>query len=244
MGREPARDSRRLTALLVDDERPARSQLRALLGAHPEVEIVAEADSVDAALAAARTAKPDVVFLDIQMPRRTGFDFLAEAAQKFAVIFVTAYDDFAVRAFEVNALDYLLKPVEPRRLKQALDRLGHRREGERLTESDHLFTGNRFIPIANLIAVTANGSYSELWLDDGSCVLMTSAMKDWERRLPPGFERVHRAAIVKLSSVRSAKRLDNYSYVLRLNTGRTVPMSRRAARKLRLLTENRTEKLL
>ncbi|MEO8028694.1 MAG: LytTR family DNA-binding domain-containing protein, partial [Bryobacteraceae bacterium] len=224
---------RRLTALLIDDERPARSQLRSLLGAHPEVEVAAEADSADAAHAAVQRVRPDVVFLDIQMPRRSGFDFLAETTAKFAVIFVTAHDEFAVRAFEVNALDYLLKPVEPRRLKQAIERIGRPREGERLGPADRIFTGSRFVPVSSLMAVVASGAYSELWLKDGSRVLLTKPMKDWERRLPEAFKRVHRSTIVNLECVLRAERRDNYSYALHLRGGGVVAMSRREARKQR-----------
>jgi len=234
MGREPARDPRRITALLVDDERPARSQMRALLAAHPEVDVVAEADSVETALAAAKALRPNLVFLDIQMPRRSGFEFLAEAPAKFAVIFVTAHDEFAVRAFEVNALDYLLKPVEPGRLKQAIERVGRPREGEKLHPSDHIFSGSRFIPIASVVVFASNGAYSELWLEDGSRLLMMTSLKDWERRLPSNFARVHRSAIVNLSAVVRTEREKNYCYLVHLRAGQVVRMSRRIARRLRL----------
>jgi two-component system LytT family response regulator len=111
------------TALLVDDERLARSQLRSQLARFLEMRVVAEADSVAGAVDAVERVRPDVVFLDIQMPGSTGFDFLEQASGDFKVIFVTAYDAFAMRAFEVNALDYLLKPVRFERLSAALQRL-------------------------------------------------------------------------------------------------------------------------
>ena len=111
------------TALLVDDERLARTQLRSQLAHFPELRVVAEADSVTRALEAVERVEPDVVFLDIQMPGATGFDFLEQASGDFDLIFVTAFDEFALRAFEVNALDYLLKPVRLERLSSALQRL-------------------------------------------------------------------------------------------------------------------------
>src|ERR1700722_8302729 len=131
-------------ALLVDDERLARKQLRTLLADFPQLEIVAEAAAVPEALAAVRTYQPDVVFLDIQMPGASGFDFLNSAEGPFATIFVTAHDRFALRAFEVNGLDYLLKPVRSERLGQAIDRLSLRnqavaRAGPTLKSDDYLF---------------------------------------------------------------------------------------------------------
>jgi DNA-binding LytR/AlgR family response regulator len=110
------------TALLVDDERLARTQLRSQLAHFPDLRVVAEADSVPRALEAVERVQPDVVFLDIQMPGATGFDFLEQASGNFELIFVTAFDKFALRAFEVNALDYLLKPVRLERLSAALQR--------------------------------------------------------------------------------------------------------------------------
>lgn len=112
-----------LRALLVDDERLARVELRRLLAAHPEVEVVAEADSVATARVALAAARPDVVFLDVQMPGGSGFELLSGDGLELAVVFVTAFDAHALRAFEVNALDYLLKPVHPERLAQAVGRL-------------------------------------------------------------------------------------------------------------------------
>src|SRR5580704_267604 len=110
-------------ALLVDDERLARVQLRNQLEHFPEFQIVAEADSVAGAVGAVRRFEPDLVFLDVQMPGTTGFEFLQRAPNTFQVIFVTAFDEFALRAFEVNALDYLLKPVQRERLAAALERV-------------------------------------------------------------------------------------------------------------------------
>jgi two-component system, LytTR family, response regulator len=112
-----------MKALLVDDERLARTQLRGQLAHFPTLQVVAEADSVERAVEAVEKHRPDVVFLDIQMPGSTGFDFLEQASGDFEVIFVTAFDRFAMRAFEVNALDYLLKPVRVERLSAALRRL-------------------------------------------------------------------------------------------------------------------------
>src|ERR1700745_4150696 len=112
-----------MRVLIVDDERLARCQLRSLLVKHDDVLLVGEADGVSAALLAVERFTPDTVFLDIQMPGLSGFDFLERAESTFKTVFVTAYDAFAIRAFEVNAIDYLMKPVDPVRLDQTLSRL-------------------------------------------------------------------------------------------------------------------------
>ena len=109
---------RRLRTLLVDDSRLARGELRTLLAAHAEVDVVGEADDVEAAVAAVAGLQPDLLLLDIQLPGGSGFDVLERLPRAPHVVFCTAYDQHAVRAFEANALDYLLKPVEPERLAQ------------------------------------------------------------------------------------------------------------------------------
>jgi two-component system LytT family response regulator len=225
-------------ALLVDDERLARKQLRALLASFPEVEIVAEAAAVPEALAATRTHRPDVVFLDIQMPGASGFDFLGSAEGPFSTIFVTAHDRFALRAFEVNGLDYLLKPVESERLAQAIRRLSLRKEvaaatGPSLESSDYLFVKSssaaRFIQIKRIRYVQAAGPYSEIFIDDGSKWMMLRSVKEWQARLPQAqFARIHRSTIVNLDFVDRIELLPNYSYrvLLRDSQGQLL-MSRR-----------------
>jgi two-component system LytT family response regulator len=112
-----------MRAIIIDDERLARTELRKLLQDFPEVEVVDEAANADEAINKIDTLQPDLVFLDIQMPGKTGFDMLAELERAPHVIFTTAYDEYALKAFEVNALDYLLKPIEPKRLADAMQKL-------------------------------------------------------------------------------------------------------------------------
>src|SRR6476620_6515276 len=141
-----------MKAIIIDDERLARTELRKLLQDFPEIEIVDEASNADEGIQKIENHNPDLIFLDIQMPGKTGFDMLGELDHAPQVIFTTAYDEYALKAFEVNALDYLLKPVEPRRLADALEKLrkshtGH--NGERvhvpgestslLNENDQVF---------------------------------------------------------------------------------------------------------
>jgi two-component system LytT family response regulator len=227
-------------ALLVDDERLARKQLRALLADFPEVEIVAEAAAVPEALTAMQARRPDVVFLDIQMPGASGFDFLESAEGPFATIFVTAHDRFALRAFEVNGLDYLLKPVESERLAQAIHRLSLRNEVAAptwplLESADYLFitssSAARFIQIKRIQYVLAAGPYSEIFIDDGSKWMMLRSIKEWQTRLPQAqFARIHRSTIVNLDFVDRIELLPNYSYRVLLRESKCqLAMSRRSA---------------
>jgi two-component system LytT family response regulator len=226
-------------ALLVDDERLARKQLRSLLAEFEEIEIVAEAGSVAEGLRAVEAHRPDVVFLDIQMPAESGFGFLEKAQQPFATIFVTAHDRFAVRAFEVNGLDYLLKPVESDRLAQAIGRLslwnGAPAASVTLEPSDYLFvcsgTAARFIQIKRIRYVSAAGPYSEIFTDDGNKWMMLRSMKEWQARLPRSqFVRIHRSTLVNLDFVERIEPLANYSYrVVLKGSQRQLVMSRRSA---------------
>jgi len=227
-------------ALLVDDERLARKQLRTMLADFPEVKVVAEAAAVSEALAATQMHRPDVVFLDIQMPGASGFDFLESAEGPFSTIFVTAHDRFALRAFEVNGLDYLLKPIESERLRQAIHRLSLKNEAAAptvpsLESSDYLFVTSssaaRFIQIKRIQYVLAAGPYSEIFMDDGSKWMMLRSVKEWQIRLPQGqFARIHRSTIVNRDFIDRIELLPNYSYrvLLRESKG-TLLMSRRSA---------------
>jgi two-component system, LytTR family, response regulator len=137
-------------AIIIDDERLARNELKKLLGDYPEIEVVDEAANVDEGIQKIEVHNPDLIFLDIQMPGKTGFDLLRELNRTPEVIFTTAYDEYALRAFEVNALDYLLKPIEPKRLADAIHKLEEEDTAEEtettaavnktiLSESDQVF---------------------------------------------------------------------------------------------------------
>jgi two-component system LytT family response regulator len=201
-------------ALLIDDEPPARNVLRALLAAHPQIEIAGEAGT----LRAARDllARPDytLVFLDIQLRGGTGFDLVPAVRRGVAVVFVTAHDEHALRAFEVNALDYLLKPIKPERLAQTLARVadaGAARTGAnppaapgRLRSDDTVYVrtdaGARFLPLAEIGAIQSCENYSEIDLVGGERLLVRQTLKAWEDQLPsPPFARAHRQVLVNLA---------------------------------------------
>jgi two-component system LytT family response regulator len=239
-----------LRALVVDDERLARQELVRLLAVHPELEVVGEADDADAAAAAIAAAAPDVLFLDVQMPGGSGFDLLARVEGEFRTVFVTAYDEHALRAFEVNALDYLLKPVHPERLAGCVRKLVAA-EGtgtaapvgptRRLEADDHLFVTAarraRFVRVAAIAALLGAGDYAELVTVDGERFLTATPLREWEERLPERlFARVHRSAIVNLAEVERVDATREESWALRVRgVGKPVPMSRRAASRLRVV---------
>jgi two-component system LytT family response regulator len=123
--------------IIIDDERLARNELKKMLDPHPEIEIIGEAANVDEGLRLINEMNPDLIFLDVQMPVKTGFDLLQELEKLPTVIFTTAYDEYAIRAFEVNALDYLLKPIDPKRLSDAVQKF------LAIDDKEMLFSENR-----------------------------------------------------------------------------------------------------
>ena len=231
-------------ALIVDDERLARKDLISLLRGHDNITVVGEADDVPSAVRAIGKLNPDVIFLDIQMPGDSGFDLLDKTDIDARVIFVTAYDEYAIRAFEVNALDYLLKPVNPERLARALEKLEFQaRETfartRRLEYEDRLFLmlgrNFKFLKVNSLVLVAAAGDYSEVLTSDGNKGLTLKTMKEWEARLPPQqFIRVHRSAIINMEFVDRVEEWFNYSFRVYLKgVGEPCVISRRYATRLK-----------
>jgi len=236
----------RLEALIVDDERLARKELRTLLASHPEVSVVGEADSVAAALAVLESERPDLVFLDIQLAGETGFDLLDRVgAADFKTVFVTAFDAYAIRAFEVNALDYLLKPVNPARLKKAIDKLLLNEPAppaaslRPLDIDDRLYLelGGRsvFLKVGRVTHVTAAGDYTEVFTAEGQKHLVEKPLREWEARLPEKFfARIHRNCIVNLEYVERVESWFNRSHQLFLRgVGSPLTVSRRHAARLK-----------
>jgi len=246
----PPDAARRLvrTAIIVDDERLARRELRAMLeeshGA--AVRVVGEAESVRTAAELVRTCDVDVVFLDVQLGGESGLELLTLIDPSVAVVFVTAFDQYAVRAFEVNALDYLLKPVAPARLKRAIERLGMPNDDDasrvvaaRLDNHDRLYLrlDDRmgFVKVADIVAIVSGGDYSIVRLATGRTHRARKSLRDWLARLPENaFARVHRSTIVNLEHVDRVEEWSHSSYRLYLRgSGEPVTMSRRYAGQLK-----------
>jgi two-component system LytT family response regulator len=198
-----------MNALVIDDEPRARSALRQLLKPHPHITIVGEAGTVTEGRAQLASADYEVVFLDIQLIGGTGFDLVPDIKPGARVIFVTAMDQHALRAFEVNALDYLLKPVLPKRLADCLERLAklpRTAPPTRLMPTDQIRvstnTSQRFVAVAEISAVFSNENYSDLCLVTGERFCVRQTMKAWEERLPEEqFVRLHRQAFANLAHV-------------------------------------------
>lgn len=231
-----------MQALLVDDERLARSELRRLLAAHPDVVVAGEAKNADEAEARLGELAIDLLFLDIQMPGATGFDLLERLERVPLVVFTTAYDAFAVRAFEVNAFDYLLKPVRPERLAQTLDRLrttwaASRQAGEMRVTPGRVFVrdGERcwLVDPAEIMLLEAEGNYTRLHFGPNRA-LVARPLQSLEARLDPAlFFRASRSHIVNLKMVVGVETGVDGSYTINLPGGRRVAVSRRQSRRLR-----------
>jgi len=219
---------------IIDDERLARNELRRLLDAHPEVDVVAEAACVADGLHAIRHMAPDLVFLDIQMPDGSGFDLLAALEQAPAVIFTTAHDQFALKAFDANALDYLLKPIEAPRLAQALQKRSPN-SGPRPSKPNDgkvfLQDGERcwFVDLEQIVLFESEGNYTRVYFDNNRPLLLRSLSQLEERLDPQHFMRVNRRHIVNLRFVREVGPSPAGGLVLLLEGGLNVDMSRRRA---------------
>jgi len=210
---------KRATAIIVDDERPSRKELIYLLKAFPEIEVIGESDNINGAVELIQQWKPEIVFLDIQLAGENGFELLEKVSGDFKVIFVTAYDAYAIRAFEVNATDYLLKPVDPARLELSGRRIfGDLEEPgsktNRFKYSDLLYVKQsnntaKFIKLESVVAIHSVGNYSKLVSKEGNTYLVLKTLKQWEEELPEKyFIRIHRSEIVNLEFI---IRIEKYS---------------------------------
>lgn len=232
-----------MNVLIVDDEKPARDELRLLLGAHPELKIVGEAASVDDAREAIASLRPHVIFLDINLRGHSGFDVLEALEPPHPrVIFCTAYDEHAVRAFDVNALDYLMKPVHPERLAQAVVKLLSRPSNDiivsasnsnALTAESRVFVrdGDKcwFVPVQEIHLIEADGNYSRLHFGKNQATLYRS-LSSLEERLPSSlFLRANRGQIINVANIVNLVPWFSQTLKATLKTGDEIELSRRAS---------------
>lgn len=217
-------------AILIDDERLARKELRRLLEAHPQIEILAEAANIIEAEAAIRDHSPHLIFLDIQMPGGTGFDLLSRLDATPEVIFTTAYDHYALKAFEVSALDYLVKPIVPERLAQAIDKLAPLT----LTPLDNIFVkdGDRcwFLKPAELTLLESEGNYTRLYFAKAGAhkPLILKSLQSLEDRLPTDtFFRANRKHLINLNHIRSVALNPADNLLVTLEGNHEIELSRR-----------------
>jgi two-component system, LytTR family, response regulator len=228
-----------MRCIVIDDERLARKELIRLLAAQPEIELVGEAATVDEAVSRIDQNEPDLIFLDIQMPGGTGFDVLEKSESTPLVIFTTAYDEFAVRAFEVNALDYLMKPISAERLSAAIEKAQTAWKPPVSRKLSRVFVreGERcwLIPVTDISLLESEGNYTRLYFGADRPLILRSLQSLEERLNPELFFRASRQHIVNLSHVTNIEKDVNGSYVAKLKNGRTVELSRRQSARLREL---------
>lgn len=241
----------RLRLLVADDERHARVLVRRYAAGAADVEIAGECESGDELAGSISALRPDAVLLDVRMPGRDVFDVLAtaEAARALpAVIFATAYDTYAVRAFELNAVDYLVKPYPRERFLAAIERVRRRRtaqDRDGLTRvirdlgsrPDRLLVpdGRRMVPLAvsDIVWIKSEGDYARVHTN-GRSYLVSRSLKELESRLDPAtFVRLHRSTIVQLSHIVDVRPAGSARYMMRLDEGTTVIVSRSRARELK-----------
>jgi len=216
-----------MRTLIIDDEPAAREDLRRLLGAHPEIRIIGEAGRLAEAEALLTTAEYQLVLLDVELRGGTGFELLPHVRPDARVIFVTAHSQYAVRAFEINALDYLVKPITATRLDAALRRVAtHAGEpaptptGLSLDDLVHLKTGNgttRFVALTDIVDIESDENYTTVRQAGGPPLLVRRTLKSWEDALPAAqFARVHRTTIINLARYRGSDRQSHQTTLLHL----------------------------
>jgi two-component system LytT family response regulator len=233
-----------IRAIIIDDERLARNELRKLLLDFPEIEVVAEAANAGEGIERIENMNPELIFLDIQMPGKTGFDMLSELDRIPNVIFTTAYDEYALKAFEVNALDYLLKPVEPKRLADAIQKLHMQDEKDNgsmsispnvnrsiLSENDQVFVkdGERcwFVKLSEIRLFESVGNYAKVYFGPNKPLILKSLNSLEERLDEKTFFRANRKHIINLRLIEKIEPYFNGGLLLELKGGEKIEVSRR-----------------
>ena len=239
------------TCLIVDDEKLARDLLREYLEGYPEITVLGEAAKGTDAVELINKLKPDVLFLDVQMPGMNGFDVLEEIDHEPYIIFITAYDQYAIKAFEKNAVDYLLKPLDQERFRSAINRAMKRKTTEQgsveellrslkvdgrnfethifVQKSEKLFN----LPVEDIVYLEASGDYTIITTKADQFVSSSGIGKLEEIMDPDTFIRVHRSTIININSLKEIERHFNGGMVVKMLNGKSFPVSRTYARLIR-----------
>jgi two-component system LytT family response regulator len=234
-----------MKALIVDDERLARTELRRLLNPFKDINVVGEAVNAEDALSKITELNPDLIFLDIQMPGKNGFEMLEELDAVPTVVFTTAYDEYALKAFEFNAMDYLLKPIEPQRLEETVNRLLEKNKKEKieadqtpvLREEDQVFVkdGDRcwFVRLSTVRLFESEGNYVRLYFEDHKPLILRTLNYLDERLDSKAFFRANRKHIVNLKWIENIEPWLNGGLLVKLKGGNKIEVSRRQAIKFK-----------
>lgn len=236
----------RIKTLIIEDEEPARALVKHFLNRHPEIEIVGECADGFSGLKSIQKLEPDLIFLDVQMPKLTGFELLELIDSKPEVVFTTAYDEFAIKAFEMNAVDYLLKPFSQERfdtaVKKAIDRVSSEKSSADIAQT---LSGNRpegspslsrvvvrkgssisFIPVSAINYIESEDDYVMIWHKEGKA-LKQQTMKYYEESLPAEeFARIHRSCIVAIEQIAKIEPYGKDTHRAILKNGKSLPVSR------------------
>jgi len=234
--------TKKITVCIIDDSRLARAEMRRLLDDFDDINITGEAAKADQAFEVITDTDPDLLFLDIQMPGKDGFQLLEELDSVPHVIFVTAYNEYAVKAFEVNALDYLTKPVHPERLNEALlkvrnSRMNDAQSNELLQEDSRVFVkdGERcwFVRVGDIFLIESNGNYAKIYFDNEHPMIQKS-LNYLENRLQPDlFFRANRSQLINLKRIEKVDPWFGKSIKIELANGASVEVSRRRSKEFR-----------
>ena len=234
-----------MKAIIIDDERLARVELKRLLSQHKEIDIVGEAVNVDDAITKITELNPELIFLDIQMPGKNGFELLEELDSVPTVIFTTAYDEYALKAFEYNALDYLLKPIEPKRLEETIKKVIERNKKDTaasldqpvLKEEDQIFVkdGEKcwFVKLGTIRLMESEGNYVRLYFEDNKPLILRTLNYLDERLDSKAFFRASRKHIINLKWIENIEPWLNGGLLVKLKGGNKVEVSRRQAIKFK-----------
>jgi two-component system, LytTR family, response regulator len=241
------------TCLIIDDEKLARELLTEFLESFPQIEVIGECSKGTEAVEQIDKLKPDLIFLDVQMPGMNGFDVLDEIEHEPYVIFTTAYDQYAIKAFERNAVDYVLKPLDQERFKLAVDRALKQKKMEegnleglldslrtvnpRTTYDSHVFVQKSEklfnLPVEDIIYLEASGDYTVISTKNDQFVSSSGIGKLEELMNPDTFIRVHRSTIINVNSLKEIERHFNGGMVVKMQNGKSFPVSRTYAKLIR-----------
>lgn len=229
-----------LNAIIIDDERMARQELLRLLKKHPNITVVEQAENIDEGFEEIQKHQPDIIFLDIEMPGGTGLSLAEKLNGEIPIVFCTAYDEFAVDAFALNAVDYLVKPIVPERLAETIEKLAEKESPtiEAILDdnfklmvkfNDHM----KIIPLGDIICFESVGNHAAIYTSQGKAYLHSSLNKIESRLNSNNYFRASRLHIVRLDAISQLEQNINHGLSAEMNDGKVIEISRRQASKLK-----------